>query len=356
MFKDAFLKSGFKTLVFLVVYTLLFVLFFATLKYTLPFVLGFAISRLVKPLSRFLKRKLPFSRKISSVMSALLSTLLVFGTLIALLSFSLYKIIDEIRMFISSLPSVDVMISTVEGVTGDLSKYYNMFNFSKFDLDLAQKFQSQISTLASSALNVTKYVMNALITVISGLPFTIAIGLITLFSTYFFTKDTPSIENKIFSIFTTEGRVKARKIVKETKSILGSYVKSYLYLMILTFTQSFIAFTILGINYSILLSLLTSVLDLMPVLGVSSVYVPMAIYYYFTGNTFITISLLVLLVIVSAIRQIAEPKLVSTNVGIHPLFVIAALFIGLKSFGILGVIYFISTMLLYKVFKKVEIL
>ena len=41
-----------------------------------------------------------------------------------------------------------------------------------------------------------------------------------------------------------------------------------------------IAFTILGINYSILLSLLTAVLDLLPVLGVSAVYVPMAIYYY----------------------------------------------------------------------------
>ncbi len=232
MFKDAFLKSGFRTAIFLVVYTLLFVLFFATLQYTLPFVLGFAISRLVKPLNRFLKRKLPFSRKVSSVISALISTFLVFTTLLAAVSFSLFKIIDEIRMFITSLPDLDVMLKSVEGFTGDLGKYYEVFNFSEFDLDIVKQFYNQISSVASGALNVTKYVMNKLVSVVSGLPFTIAIGFITFLSTYFFSKDTPSIERKILSIFTSEGRVKAKRVLIESKNIIGSYIKSYLYLML----------------------------------------------------------------------------------------------------------------------------
>lgn len=356
MFRDIFIKKSIKSVIFLVIYTLLFVSFFATLKYTLPFVIGFAVSILVRPLSKYLKNKLPFSKKVSSVVSALLSTLLVFSILISVVSFSLYKIIDEIRMFVINLPDLETMLHSVEKFTGDLGKYYDFLDFSKFDLDLAQKFYSQISGLASSALNVTKYLMNTLISVLVGLPMIIAIGFMSFLSTFFFSKDMPNIESKILSAFTSRGRVKARKIFRESKSMLASYLKSYLYLMSLTFCETLLGLTILGVDYSIILSIITAVVDLLPVLGAGSIYIPMAIYFYFKGQSFISIGLIVMFVVVSVVRQIAEPKLVSTNVGIHPLVIIASIFIGLKSFGILGVIYFISTALIYKIFQKVEIL
>lgn len=356
MFRDAFIKKGIKTAIFLVIYTLLFFLFFKTLGYTLPFVLGFAISLLVRPLNGFLKKKLPFSKNVSSVISALISTFLVFSTLLAILSFSMYKIVDEIRMFIVSLPDADVMLDSVENFTGDLGKYYDVFDTSKFDLDLVKKFYTQISSVAASVLNATKYLMNKFVSVVIALPMIIAVGFITFLSTYFFSKDMPNIESKILAVFTSDGRVKARRILRESKSMLGSYIKSYLYLMSLTFVETLIGLTILGVNYSIILSIVTAVVDIFPVFGVGSVYVPMAIYFYFKGKTSVSIGLLIMFAIVTIIRQIAEPKLVSTNVGIHPLLIIASLFIGLKAFGILGIIYFISILLFYEIFKKVDIL
>ncbi len=356
MFKDIFIKKSIKTTIFLVIYTSIFLAFFATLKYTLPFVLGFAISLLVKPLSNLLKKKLPFSKKASSVISALLSTLLVFSVLAGTLSFVSYKIFNEIKTFLISLPDVDTILNYVEGLTGDLDKYYSIFDLSNLNFDIVQKFHSQIYSFISSTLNVTKFLMNKLVSIVVGLPMIIAIGFITFLSTYFFSKDMTNIESKILSPFTSAGRVKAKRIIRESKSMLGSYIKSYIYLMSLTFCETFIGFTILGINYALTLSLLTAVLDLLPVLGVGSVCLPMAVYFYFQGKSFVSIGLLIMYVVVFIVRQIAEPKLVSTNVGIHPLMVIASIFIGLKSFGILGVLYFISTILLYKVFQKVDIL
>ena len=356
MFKDIFLKKSAKTVIFLVIYTILFVTFFATLKYTIPFVLGFLISRLVTPFNKYLKRKLPFSRKVSSVLSALISTVLVFGVLLSIVSFSLYKIIDELRMFIVSLPDVDTLIASAEKFTGDLGSFQNFIDFKKFDLDFVQKISNQLSTVASSALNVTKYIMNKLASIVVGLPFIIAVGFIAFLSTYFFSKDMPNIERRMLSIFTSSGRVKARRIMRESKTMLGSYLKSYLYLMALTFVETLIGLTILGVNYSILISLVTSVVDLLPVLGVGSIFIPMAIYFYVKGKTTITIGLAIMFVIMTVVRQIAEPKLVSTNVGIHPLLIIASLFIGLKSFGIIGILYFISIILFYKIFQKVDIL
>lgn len=356
MFKEMFLKNLVKSLIFLVVYTILFVVFFSTLKYTIPFVLGFLISRLVMPLNKYLKRKLPFSRKVSSVFSALISTILVFGVLLSIVSFSLYKIIDELRMFIVSLPDIDTMLLSIEKFTGDLGRFTDLVDFQKFDLDFVQKIYNQLSSFASSAVNVTKYIMNKLASIVVGLPFIIAVAFIAFLSTYFFSKDMPNIERKILSIFTSSGRVKARRILRESKTMLGSYLKSYLYLMTLTFVETLIGLTILGVDYSILISIITAVVDLLPVLGVGSIYLPMALYFYFKGRTTVTIGLIIMFVIVSIIRQIAEPKLVSTNVGIHPLLIIASLFIGLKSFGIIGILYFISTILFYKILQKVDIL
>lgn len=356
MFKDVFLKSTFKTVIFFVVYTLLFILFFATLKYTIPFVLGFFISRLVMPFNKYLRRKLPFSKKISSVLSALISTLLIITVLVSVLSFSLYKIVNEIRMFIESLPDIDTFIGYIETITGDLDKYYDLFDLSKFDLNLAKEFSTQLSSIASSAINVTRYIMNKLVPIAIGLPMIIAVGFITFLSTYYFSKDMPNIERKLLSIFTSEGRIQAKRILRETKTMLFSYVKSYVYIMGLTFIETLIGLNILGVNYSILLSIFTAIVDLLPVLGVGSVYMPMAVYFYFKGETFVSIGLVIMFIIVTIIRQIAEPKVVSTSVGIHPLLIIASLFIGLKSFGILGIIYFISIILFYKIFKKVEIL
>ena len=356
MFKEKFKEKGIRTVIFLVAYTILFFLFFKTLKYTLPFVLGFIISLLVKPLSKYLRKKLPFSRKVSSALSALISTLLVFSILVSIVSFSLYKIIDELRQFIVSLPDLDTMLISIESFTGDLSQYFPVFDSSEFDLDFVQRIYNQLSSFASGLLDVTKFIANKLVSVVTSLPFIIAVGLITFLSTYFFSKDLPNIERRLLSIFTSDGRVKARRILRESKSMLGNYLKSYLYLIALTFTETLIGFTILGINYSIILSLITAVVDILPVFGVGSMYLPIAIYFYFKGKTSVTIGLIIMFVLVSVVRQIAEPKLVSTNVGIHPLLVIAALFIGLKSFGILGILYFISIILFYKIFQKVEIL
>lgn len=356
MFKDIFLKKSVKIIIFLVIYTLLFVTFFSTLKYTIPFVLGFLISRVVTPLNKYLKRKLPFSKKVSSVISALISTILVFGVLLSIVSFSLYKIIDELRMFITSLPDIDTLLTSAEKFTGDLGIFQNLIDFKTFDLNFVQKLSNQLLSVASSALNVTKFIMNKLASIAVGLPSLIAVGFITFLSTYFFSKDMPNIERRMLSIFTSSGRVKARRIMRESKSMLGSYLKSYLYLMSLTFVETLVGLTILNVNYSILISLITSVVDLMPVLGVGSIYIPMAVYFYFQGKTTVTIGLVIMFVVVSVVRQIAEPKLVSTSVGIHPLLIIASLFVGLKSFGIIGILYFISTVLFYKILQKVDIL
>ena len=54
------------------------------------------------------------------------------------------------------------------------------------------------------------------------------------------------------------------------------------------------------------------------------------------GDFTLGICLIVLLTIMSIIKQLIEPKVVSGQIGIHPIFTLIAMYTGFKLIGILG--------------------
>ena len=59
--------------------------------------------------------------------------------------------------------------------------------------------------------------------------------------------------------------------------------------------------------------------------------IPWAILCAINGDLNLGIAIIILLVIMSVIRQLLEPKLVSKNIGIHPIFTLIAMYTGFKS-------------------------
>jgi predicted PurR-regulated permease PerM len=65
--------------------------------------------------------------------------------------------------------------------------------------------------------------------------------------------------------------------------------------------------------------------------------VPWAVISFFNGNYGLGIGLLVLYAAVTVIRQILEPKLVSMNVGMHPVITLMGMYLGVQLFGVMGI-------------------
>ena len=78
--------------------------------------------------------------------------------------------------------------------------------------------------------------------------------------------------------------------------------------------------------------------DLLPVFGCGTVLIPWALFSFFLSETGLAIGLLVLYVIIFAIRQILEPKIVGESIGIHPVFSLILVIGGLYLFGFSGMI------------------
>lgn len=66
--------------------------------------------------------------------------------------------------------------------------------------------------------------------------------------------------------------------------------------------------------------------------------IPWAIISAINGDINLGVAIIILLVIMSAIRQILEPKLVSKNIGIHPIFTLIAMYTGFKIIGVIGLL------------------
>ena len=64
--------------------------------------------------------------------------------------------------------------------------------------------------------------------------------------------------------------------------------------------------------------------------------VPWAIILAINGNISLGIWIIVIFAITMVARQMLEPKIVSHNIGIHPIFTLISMYTGFKLIGVMG--------------------
>lgn len=86
------------------------------------------------------------------------------------------------------------------------------------------------------------------------------------------------------------------------------------------------------------MALLIAFSDALPILGSGTVMLPWAVICGFRGDINLAIALVVLYIIITVARQLLEPKVVSKQIGIHPIITLIAMYTGYKVIGILGML------------------
>jgi predicted PurR-regulated permease PerM len=100
-----------------------------------------------------------------------------------------------------------------------------------------------------------------------------------------------------------------------------------------------LVFWILGVPNALLLGILTVLLSIIPMLGPFLVYIPVAIYLFFTAPLWKAVVLLGFgTIILSQIDNVIRPYIAHRTAAIHPLTVIIGVVAGLKLWGLIGFI------------------
>ena len=119
---------------------------------------------------------------------------------------------------------------------------------------------------------------------------------------------------------------------------LRQYGKAYLLLFLLNFSILYLGLVLLKSKNALGIAFLIALIDLLPVLGCGAILVPWSVSAFLMGNFGMGIGLFILFLVTLFAHQCAEPKIVGSSIGLHPILSLATVLLGLKLFGIWGMI------------------
>lgn len=302
-------------------------------EYVLPISVPFFLGLGIAWLAVWVSRKLHCNSKALRIGLAIL-IYGIFGTALALL--------------------VAKGVATVSGILRWLPEMYEykLLPFGRliYDwcLESLQMLDPAVLTVLEKLVDTALSSLKSLLSLLSGAAVNLVSGIATgvpsfflsllamIFSSVFFAAD--------YDRVTTFARENTPAGVKKVLSQLRDYltntlfvvIRSYAAIMALTFTELSILFSIFGIQNVFVKAALIALVDIFPIVGTGTVMIPWAIISLVLGYTKLGIQLLVIYVIVTVIRNYVEPKIVGTQLGLHPIITLIAMFIGLRLFGFIG--------------------
>jgi len=294
-----------------------------------PFVLAFLVAAILNRPIRFLTRVLPFKRKQVAVLTVGLIFLLFAFGLFLLGNSAVVKAVDLVKILPDFYrnrlePALLALLDTIENIAIQLDIPF---------LKLNDGWEAQfIQPLSQMVTNLSKGAMVA----VSSLPGLFLQFIFFVISAFFISIDYPKITNFCMSQFSPKSQQLLHEIKNYIVGTLWVCLRSYLIIMGITFVELSIGLSIIGVGNSILIAALISVFDILPILGTGGIMIPWTVVSVVWGHYSRAVSLLIVYLIITIVRNIVEPKIVGGQLGLHPVVTLASMVIGVKVFGGLG--------------------
>ncbi len=302
-----------------VISAIIYFIFSIGFSYLLPFFIAFVISAISHKICKKIKIS-GVNENICAVFTAViiyLSALLL--CVLAVRALFSYK--SDIASAI--IKYTGLLIKTVERYIKPVKKYKTFYKALS---------GSVIDTSASVITSISAYIAEF----IAKIPWFLIEIAVTVTATVYITKDYDKLK-KFFSYFLkpdTKERLSKIKII--TFETLKKFVGGYAILFLLTFSELALVFFILKIPYFIFVAFIVSFIDILPILGVGTILLPWSAISFLNGKISFGIALISAYLIITVIRNFAEPHIIGKKFRINPIFTLVAMFIGIKAGGIYG--------------------
>ena len=301
----------------------------------LPFLIAFIISLIIEPAIRYLMKKANLTRRMSSI----IIFLIVFSIIIGSVTWGIVALISESTNLLQTLNlSIDKAYTQIQDAIGKMS--ITKISVSSNVFGFVQETSTELLYKISGWL--TDF-LTKLIGGITSIP-TIAIyTVITILSLFFICTDRIYILDLMEHHMPSKWVQKLAIHIKEISKSLGGYLKAEVTLVFVSFSISVLGLYILkiigmNVKYPLLIAIAIAFVDALPILGAGTVLAPWAIFSALNGDLRLGIALVVLWIIMSIVRQVLEPKIVSGKIGIHPIFTLIAMYTGFRVIGVMGML------------------
>lgn len=190
--------------------------------------------------------------------------------------------------------------------------------------NMLEEIKNQIGKFAASA--------------IKALPEIFLYILVTIVASIFISSRLDRTSRLLIGLVPEKYRDRAVLVKKNMFCALKAYFKAYSVIYLITFAELFLGLSLMRKSNSLVLALLIAAVDILPIFGVGTVLIPWAVFELGAGSRAMALALIVLYVIIAAVREFAEPKIIGKSIGLSPLVTLLVMFAGYKAFGVAGMI------------------
>lgn len=270
----------------------------------------------------------PYVNRLQKKMSrGLAATTVVTGGIIAVVALFLpifviaYK---EIRVFVTMLPEKLTLLTKFL-----LAQKFNGQNISELvDLNSILGSSSQLAqNIFSQSVNITV-----------GFTQVIVLAFAITMIVFYLLVDKTYIRAKFLEFFPADIKDMASCILSSITLKVGSYVRAQILSMVAVGVLVMLSLMVLGVDYSLLLGLISGIWDIIPLLGPTIALALIILVTVQLGWIKVILAVAAFLIIQQISNYMIRPFLFGKFMALHPLMVFFSLFVAQQFLGVWGVI------------------
>lgn len=149
--------------------------------------------------------------------------------------------------------------------------------------------------------------------------------------------------------FPVRFRKQAKYTLEKASKLIGTFIYVEARLIFITFIILSIGFALLRFTSPIGIALLISLADSLPFLGIGIFLIPMIVFFFYSGDLWLGISISVLYILTIMVRQFAESYMWASTFQLKPIHAFIILASAVYCFGLVGIL--LSPFLLFAAVK-----
>ena len=306
------------------------------LSWVLPFLIALLLAALLERPVLWLHKRVKLPRWAGSA----LCTLALFGLFSVIVYLLVSRLIYEVGGILKQLPE------WMEGLPDLADRFHERVRtlILQAPVGMQDFLNNSVDRIITEGVTIPEGVYKTVggwVTGIAGALPNLLLFLVTgILSTFFISSDYPRVKEFLLRQLPEGWRGKAENTRDHMKTTLGKWLRAQGILIALTFIQLCVGMLLLEVDYPLTVAAAVAFVDALPVLGLGIVLLPWAGVAFLVGNTPMGFGLVILFTVCSLTRSFAEPKLVGDQIGLHPVLAMLSMYVGFKTFGVLGMILF----------------
>lgn len=317
--------------------------------YSLPLIFAFLTAVMLEGIVQWIIDKFSFKR-LQAVIAVFIGYVMMIGVigynLIAIIAHQAVSLSERTPTFVK-----DFYRTVILPVMGKWEFYTK--NLPK---DVISQIEGTIEKNVNTLDSFLQQMIASTINLLTAIPGFLIEFLVYLIALFLISLELPKLKLKLESHLKEQTQHKVFFVGSQLNKAGLGFLKAQLILSLVTFIMAMTGLSILGVQYTGLLSLLIVIVDILPILGTGSVLVPWAVVAILQDNNFLGIGLIILFLVITVVRRVIEPKIYSSSLGISPLASLISMYIGLKLLGIAGIFIGPIFVIIYDTLRKANII